>query len=392
MAASRQLLFYLALLAPCAARGDHVEALTPGWDSFPPLASGSVTWNIAPGSRTFDARYVLDGSGANQQRTVGFHHMDARQRILFGGGTTGIGNSKPDPITREGNSSAVIDTTFGFLTTDANGDADQSFQFQNVNAGVYGVQLHGREGGAPGCPATNCNAMFRSGGVFAGALVRFAVPGPLAFWTGDGDLLDRAGGVDATASGTIAYRDGHFRKGFDLASGVYLQVPSPVANGLGPADGFTVAAWIVQDGFSNTASIINLRTAANASGFTLEPYFNAPGTMLFAVNTTGIAEGFATLSPGSFPFDQPVFIAASFDAASHTMRVFRDGVIVAERTDVPNAGMSLLGTEQLRIGSNVTNGAAFDGLIDEVLYFDRALSPADVLALYGNDLFKDGFE
>lgn len=385
------LVFCSLLAAPAVLAGGGTETLTPGWDAFPGLTSGSVTWGIDPGSRTFLAAYSLAGAAPNQDHLVGFHHFDAIRPIVFGGGTTSLG-STPLPTTREGRMSAVVDTTFGFVNVDGGGNTAAVFDAIDANPGIYNIQFHVRQGGAPGCPVTSCDAIYRSGGSFASELVRFTVPGAIAFWSGDGDLEDEVGPNDVTAVGTIAYRSGNFREGFDLDGSNYLQIASAGAAGLAPASGFTVAAWVEQDTFSNTASVFNLRTPMNASGFTLEPQFGLPGTFLFAVNTTGVPEGFSTLSPGGFPFGTRFLVVATFDAATRTMRVYRDGELVAERNDVPGTNMALLGSESIAIGHNIVSNGNFDGLIDDVLYFDRALTPAELYDLFDFGLFGDGFE
>jgi hypothetical protein len=374
------------------AGGSGSEELTPGWDSFPGLTSGSVDWSVGAGSTTFRATFALDGAAPNQDHLVGVHHFDVGDWIPdLGAGTSETGDGPPQETTREGNTSRISNDEFGFVATDGNGDTETLFTLVGVNPGVYAVQFHVREGGAPGCPATNCNAIYRTGGVFAGDLVRFAVPGAAAFWSGDGHLADEVGANAAEEVGAVGYRSGHFRQGFDLDGTSYLSVPDPGTGGLAFVDGFTVSAWIVQDAFSSTASVINLRTPANRSGFALEPLFQTPGSFAVGVNTSGEVFDFATVSAAGFPTGVPIWVAASFDAASHTLRLYRNGSLVGERTDVPNAGISYLGTEAMEIGRNVVTGAKFDGLLDELLYFDRALAPDELRAL-GGVLFADGFE
>jgi len=381
----------LLALSPAWAGGNS-ETLTPGWDSFPPLSSGSVNWSVPAGGRSLTLDYTLAGAEANQGHMVGLHHMDADRTIVVGGGTTSIGGGVPQSITREGRTSSVLDTTFGFLTTDANGAAAQHFAFADLNSGLYNVQFHVREGGAPGCPTTSCNAIYRSGSQFALNLVRFTIPGANAIWGGDGNLNDSLGSNDLVAVGSVGFATGHFRQGFSLDGNAHLQVANPGSAGLAFAAGFTVAAWIRPTAVVDTASIINLRTSANSSGFTLEPAFQNPGSILFAVNTTGQSGGFTTLNANGFPAGELHWVAASFDAASHTLKLYRDGELVASRNDAPGGNMMLLGTEQLQVGRNIVNGPRYNGLIDDVLYFDREIAPADLMALFADRLLRDGFE
>lgn len=378
-------------LAVLARAGGDTEVLTPGWDAFPGLTSGSVAWTVAAGSRDFNAIYVLAGATPSQEHLAGFHSFDVDGPVVFGGGSSGIGRRHGELVAREGNTSVVTDTSFGFVAVDGAGAANRSYAFSNVNPGVYGVQFHLRQGGAPGCPTTSCNVIYRSGALFAGELARFAIPGAAGFWSGDGDLEDEVGSADASTVGSTGFRAGRFRQGFDLTGSGHLSVPNPAANGLASASGFTVAAWIEQDSFVSSASVLNLRTPANSSGYTLEAQFQNPGVVLFAVNVSGSTE-FAFVTGSGFPAGQRFFVAASFDAATHTLRLYRGADLVAERTDVPGTNMVLLGNEQMNIGRNIVTGAAFDGLIDEVLYFDRTLSPDDVRAISGAAVFANGFE
>ena len=48
--------------------------------------------------------------------------------------------------------------------------------------------------------------------------------------------------------------------------------------------------------------------------------------------------------------------------------------------------------EELAIGHNIRTLANFDGLIDDALYFDRALTQAELFDLFDFGLFADGFE
>lgn len=378
------------LLAGTATAGGGSPALTPGWDSFGPLTSGSLTWSQTPGGYGLDLTYTLGGALTNHEFTAGMHFFDVNGFVDFGlgflTGPPGVG-----PITREGHTSVLSATDLGFFSTDGSGNGVGPFLGLTPNLGIYAVQLNLREGGAPGCPSTSCNAIYRTGGTFSTDLVRFTVPAATSFWSADdGNATDEMGVNPGTPMGSVAYRAGEFRNGFDFDGSTWVSIPNPVAGGLASATGFTVIAWIQQDTFASTASIFNVRTSANASGFTLEPLFQTPETMVFAVNTTGLAEGFSVIT-GKFPVGVLQRVAATFDAATHTMRLYRDGLLVAEKTDVPGTTMSVIGTEEAAIGRNIVSDAKFDGLVDEVLYYPRALTAAEIGGLVPC-LFCDEFD
>lgn len=378
------------LLARTTLAGGGSPALTPGWDSFGPLTSGNVTWSQTPGASGLDVTYAVNGALTSHEFTVGMHFFDVGGFVDFGPGFL-TGPADVSTISREGHTATLSADDLGFFSTDGSGQGVGSFLGLAPNPGTYALQFTIREGGSPGCPSTTCNAIYRTGGTFSTDLVRFTIPAATSFWSADdGNAADEMGVNPGTPIGSVAYRPGVFRNGFDFDGSTWVSIPNPVAGGLASASGFTVIAWIQQDTFASTASILNVRTSANASGFALEPLFQTPGTIQFAVNTSGIAEGFSVLT-GSFPVGELHRVAATFDAATHTMRLYRGGVLVAERTDVPGTNMVVLGTEEAAIGSNIVSGAKFDGLIDEILYFPRALS-AEELAGLVPCLFCDGLE
>lgn len=388
----RTLAWMLMLGVPGLTRaGGDTVPLTPGWDGFPALISGQLAWSIPAGSATLTATFTLDGASPNEGHMVGLHHMDVVRLPNLGAGCLETGNGLPQSITREGNTTVVSSDEFGFLTTDGSGDVVAPFTLVGVNPGIYAAQFHIRQGGPPGCPATACSSIYRTGGVFAGTLVRFAVPGAAAFWSGDGHAGDEVGSNDALWSGSAGYRSGHFRQGFDLDGASHLAIANPVANGLAPVSGFSVVARVVQDLHTGDGSLLNLRTAADASGFALDSHPVTPGTLSFAVNTSGVAGAATTLSAPGFGVGTAHQIAAIFDAATHSMALYRDGYLVAARSDVPGTTMAVLGSEALEIGRNIASGNRFTGLIDELLLFDRALTPAE-LRSFGTLVFVDGFE
>ncbi len=276
--------------------------------------------------------------------------------------------------------------------TDGNGDASQLFTLADANPGVYAVQFDLRQGGAPGCPTTSCDVDYSTGDTFAAGLARFAVPGAVAFWSGDDDdENDELGDAQVVWTGTEAYRAGHFRHGFDLTGGAYLGVPNPAAKNLTPGQKFSVSAWVYRDTASLGASIVNLRTAANTSGYTLEVTVDTPGKLQFVVNTGGTLAEWHTVDAIGFPIGQLFHVAATYDAGTQTARLYRDGALVGVNASVPGSAVFLAGSEQLELGRHVPVGYALDGLLDEVLYFDDALEPEEVSGL-ADLLFADGLE
>lgn len=212
--------------------------------------------------------------------------------------------------------------------------------------------------------------------VWAGAAM--AQPGVISRWSAEGTTADSAGPNHGLAQGPLGYQPGIVGQAFLLKNNSWIDVPNPVAGGLQSPSGFTLAAWVRADSLVSTASIMNLRTSANASGFTLENVFATPGTIQLAVNNTGVPEGFATITSAGWQAGRTYHIAASFDAATGTMRIYRDGDPVASRTDLAHTDMASSPSSLFQIGRNIVTSQKWDGQIDEAQVFSRALSPSEV--------------
>jgi hypothetical protein len=93
------------------------------------------------------------------------------------------------------------------------------------------------------------------------------------------------------------------------------------------------------------------------------------------------AGGFPHISGGTIPVgtDAPFTNVAMTYSAVDGVRIYVDG---AEVGSTAAAGNMRVSTPPVRIGDTPDTGVAFDGLIDHVEYFDRALTAAEVASIY----------
>jgi len=89
-------------------------------------------------------------------------------------------------------------------------------------------------------------------------------------------------------------------------------------------------------------------------------------------------------NPDAAPLDAWTHVAFVYDQATGTRRMFANGVMVGERTDLPitltNASADLAFGAHIRSSTNL--GSFYRGVIDEVQLFDRAVSADEVEAAY----------
>lgn len=159
------------------------------------------------------------------------------------------------------------------------------------------------------------------------------------------------------------------------------------------SDGLTVEAWVAPRAFEwgdegKVSAIVNQQDAGANSGFSL-------GVGRHGVWKLGIGTGdawrevtapkSAALAAGSW-----AHLVATFDPANGRMRLYLNGVQVAE-TAIPTAARLRAAPVPLLIGRHnqpvIINGTfavnMFSGLIDEVKIYDRALPAADVADGHG---------
>jgi hypothetical protein len=195
--------------------------------------------------------------------------------------------------------------------------------------------------------------------------------GLVSWWKAENNTLDAQGVNNGTAQGTVNYAPGAVGQAFSLSGNGYIDVASPTFNAY--TSGFTVAGWIDIAAYSQFAALMNFRDTSNSSGFTLE---QDGSSMSFDVNQ---GAGFNFLSAPGWLLNTPYYIAATFDAATGTMDLYRDGNLVASRNDLAHTNMAAAPTFQ--IGRNIVTGASWNGLIDEAQFYDHALTQAEVASL-----------
>jgi hypothetical protein len=201
-----------------------------------------------------------------------------------------------------------------------------------------------------------------------------APTGMVSWWDGDDDPFDRQGTNHGTLQGGATFGNGKVGRAFKFAGNGDVDVP--FNQNLDPPSGrITVDAWVNPASVIAGAPIVNKRPAANNTGYTLEQRFTADGTVLWNVFVGGTSV--SVVSNATLPLNTWTHVAGTYDGATSTL--YFNGTQVGSTAfsgtvdPSPNAG--------LQIGRNIVTGALFDGLIDEVEVFNRALSQLEVQAI-----------
>lgn len=200
--------------------------------------------------------------------------------------------------------------------------------------------------------------------------------GMVSWWPGDGNATDIQGANNGTLQGGATFGVGEVQQAFSFPSAgsvniPYSSVPTPA--------GITVDAWVNPASIVGGASIFNWRSVANNTGVTLEQRFTGDGEVLWNVFATG-GTGQASVVSGAalLPLNTWTHLAGTYDGTTATL--YFNGVAVASGTTT-SGPLTTISADAM-IGRNIVVSAdAFNGLIDEVEVFNRALSAVEILAI-----------
>ncbi|MBC8105015.1 MAG: LamG domain-containing protein [Anaerolineae bacterium] len=205
-------------------------------------------------------------------------------------------------------------------------------------------------------------------------------------WQGEGNAQDSVGANHGTELGTLQFTPGVIGQAFLFPDDGFIRVPNPAAGGLVSTNAFSVAMWMRADSADpppdgGPGALINFGTAENTNGFFLAQ--GGSSSMAFGVWTSPTPNQ-TNLVVHDFPFwniGQVYHVAATFDAATHAIALYRDGELVASRNNVQANAMLTNPAATFDIGRSTSLGSTFEGMLDDVRFYNHALSAAEMQAL-----------
>jgi hypothetical protein len=214
------------------------------------------------------------------------------------------------------------------------------------------------------------------------------------WWPADGNAFDIIGGEHGTLQGGATFDAGEVVQAFSL-DGVndYVLVPNDPAASFNFAGSFSIDAWInlksAPPEFAPIVSKWNDIPFGNdqRSYFLAVQPFGGALRVRFDVSADGQFLGghsSARVSADTIPLNTWTHVAATFDGPTHTLTIYVNGhpsvfAFVDSNVTAPfvNNEPVLIGAGDL--GSNIRD--FFDGRIDEVELFNRALSQTEIQSI-----------
>jgi len=202
-----------------------------------------------------------------------------------------------------------------------------------------------------------------------------APAGMVAWWTGNNDASDVFGSSNGSLQAGAAIAAGLVGGAFDLPSGGYVSVPDNPA--LAPTNTITVETWIYQR--SQLGANDPVVKKAGDAGTTSDGYsLEFAGTELVAFWVYVGSGGWQSTGSGPVAANRWTHLAGSYDGA--TLRLYVNGMLANSRAVT---GTMTPSHNPLNIGGDPsTLSRHFDGLIDEVSIYNRALSGGEIASIY----------
>jgi hypothetical protein len=205
-----------------------------------------------------------------------------------------------------------------------------------------------------------------------GAAVNRGLVAAYGFEEGAGTATaDASGrGHTGTLSGAAWAAQGRFGRALRF-DGVDDRVAVLDTNALDLADRFTVEAWINPTTLTGWRTVL-MKESADGLAYAIYANDNVPKPAAYArIAGEGVSRGSA--GARQVPVNKWTHLAATYDGA--TLRVFVNGVQAGKAA---MTGTLLKSANALSIGGSVVLGEYFEGLIDEVRIYNRALTAAEI--------------
>jgi hypothetical protein len=215
-----------------------------------------------------------------------------------------------------------------------------------------------------------------------------APSGLIAWWRAEGDALDSAGSNQGTVDG-VTFSGGKVGQAF-LFDGVNdgVNLGNVPAFDFAPDSSFSFEAWfksfgptpppndsqailVLNNNCGNTAQFLSLRNLDVSYGV----------VEFFLRDANGVFASTASPPVSSNQFHHVVGVR-EVNGAVKTLRLHVDGVLVDTETDPSTGALTLSAADWIGRRNTCGTDSVFNGIIDEISVYNRALNTEEVHALF----------
>ena len=244
----------------------------------------------------------------------------------------------------------------------------------SVNAGV-GVQ---RDTGSQ-FTSVSCGTTPTAGTQYTFTIPDTCVPPPpnmVAWWRGDGNADDSVGGHNGSLLGGASFGAGEVQQAFSF-DGASAHVEIPDSPSLNPTSQITIDAWVKTSAVSRQALVSKFNQSFSSPAGSYDLAILNDSLLEFRLDNVGYLQVPAAICDGQWHH-----VAGTYDGA--TIFCYVDGVLAAS-TSASGGNNITTSTLPLYLGAELRDNADsgfFNGQLDEVEIFDRALTLDEITAIY----------
>ena len=206
--------------------------------------------------------------------------------------------------------------------------------------------------------------------------------GLVAWWAAEGNAADSAGANDGALQGAVAFTNGLVGQAFGFTGQSGAAVIVPDAPPLNLITGLTLEAWVKLNDTAKTYFIATKQPSGTAGN-------NYSGNYEFRVGTDGrLSLLHQTSSSTAYSTYTSINAITAGDwhhvavtlAVGGSVGFYIDGLPAGSANQQGTFGMTT--SEPLRIGTRKDGSSYFNGAIDELSLYNRALGASEIAALY----------
>ena len=182
-----------------------------------------------------------------------------------------------------------------------------------------------------------------------------------------------AGNDGESDSGVVLGESGIRAAAAEFSSSSGEGVKIPYSTSLKPAEAVSIAAWVYAYSAPDYAHIFSDRISTSPEGFRLQ--LNGDGKVRFKGSTPGEEE---IVSTDDLPIGRWVQVIGMYTGSE--LRLYMDGELVETQAVT---GEIVLSAGDSHLGAFPSGSLQWDGLIDDVMFYNRAMTEAEIAEHYG---------
>jgi hypothetical protein len=211
-------------------------------------------------------------------------------------------------------------------------------------------------------------------------------PGLVSWWAGDGDGSDSITNNPGTLQNGLGFASGEVGPAFSF-DGIsnYFAVPASPTLNVATSGGFTLECWIFPTDLSQQHDVAEWNDGAGNVGTQLYISIQALGGIgsIFAnLSDTSGVDHYLASNPNLLNTTTFQHIALTYDESTGVGKIFYNGTVVASQSLGSFTPQTSYGFYLGARVSGVGTGSYFQGLMDEVSLYNRALNDSEIQAIY----------